>query len=177
MRKKSIALFLALAFVFVGLTGCGGIISFQDPKEKRREAISDYLSKDVIGKTGETYKTKWFEFTIHSIEKVDSYVGRKAEEGHQLYKALITQKNIWDDSIPLGIFDFYMDDPGFAEYIWAIPPLDNTMMPEEFTLEINEFVQHVMIFEVPVGTTKLALMYTENYEGGNGGATFSISID
>jgi len=77
----------------------------------------------------------------------------------------------------MGIFDFYMDDPNFEEYIWAIPPLDSTMMPEEFNLAPNESVQHVMAFEVPAETTKLALVYTENDENGHDGVTFSIAID
>jgi len=130
----------------------------------------------VTSKIGETYKTKWFEFTIHSIDKVSSYAGHTAEEGHQFYKVLITEKNISDDSIPMGIFDFYMDAPTFNEYIWAIPPLDETMMPEAFDLESGETVQHIMIFDVPTGTTQMALTYTENFENGEDGATFTISV-
>ena len=178
MRNKSLVLLLVLALFFVGLASCSGdFISFNDPGLKRQESISNFISDDVTGKTGETYKTKWFEFAIQSIEKVDSYASHKAKEGYQLYKVSITEKSVWDSSISMGIFDFYMDDTDFAEYIWAIPPLDDTMMPEDFHLQPNETVQYVMIFEVPANTTNLALMYTENDESGDLGVTFSISID
>jgi len=178
MRIKSIVLLLTLALVFISLAGCGNdIISFRDPVEKRKEAISNFIAGNVAAEAGETYKTEWFEFTIHSIDKVDSYAGHKAEKGYRLYKVLISEKNIRDESIPMGIFDFYMDAPAFEEYIWAIPPLDDTMMPEEFDLEPDEAVQYVMVFEVPTNTAKLALVYTENYEDGEDGATFSIAVN
>ena len=180
MRFKSMALLLALAFVFIVLAGCEHVISFNNPAEKRRESISDFISGNTPGEVaaepGETYRTKWFEFTIHSIEKVDSYAEHAAEDGHQLYRVIITEKNVWDDIIHMGIFDFYMDAPDFTEYVWAIPPLDDTMMPEAFDLEPGEAIQHVMIFEVPVNTAELALMYTENNENGEDGATYSIYI-
>jgi len=186
MRVKSLTLLLALAFVFVGLAGCSDIISFSDPAEKRREAnekrresISSFIAGegDVTGETGETYKTEWFEFTVHSIEKVDSYASRTAGEGHQLYKVLITETSTSEETIPVGTFDFYMDAPAFEEYIWAIAPLDKTMMPAEFSLGPGETVQYVMIYEVPVDTTELALVYTEYYDNGEIGTSFTIYID
>jgi len=181
MRIRLAVLLLAAALVFVSLAGCSHTISFTNPAEKRRESISDFISGntpgDVAAEPGKTYATKWFEFTVHSIEKVDAYTGRTAEEGHQLYKVLLSVKSIWDAPIPMGLFDFYMDAPDFTEYIWAIPPLDGTMMPEEYNLTPNETVQYVMIFEVPTYTAGLALLYTENFEDGNDGATFAIPIN
>lgn len=170
-----------LAFVFLCLAGCSHTISFVNPAERRRDSISNFIlgntPGDVTAETGETYKTKWFEFTIQSIDKVDAYKDYKAKEGHRLYKVSISLKSIWDESIPMGLFDFYMDAPDFAEYIWAIPPLDGTMMPEAYNLTPGETVQYIMIFEVPTDTAELALSYTENYESGEDGATFAIYID
>jgi len=177
MRIKLLALLLALGCIFIALTGCEHTISFKDPAEERKDSISELIAGDVAGKVSETYKTKWFEFTIQSIDKVKSYADHKAKEGYQLYKVLITEKSVWDSSVPMGIFDFYMDDIDFTEYIWAMSPLDDTMMPEEFELEPNQTVQYVMVFEVPTNTTNLALVYTENDESGEEGATFSIRID
>jgi len=181
MRIRLAALLLAAALIFVGLAGCSHTISFTNPAEKRRESISDFISGntpgDVAAETGETYATKWFEFTVHSIEKADAYMGYAAEEGYQLYKVLITVKSIWDEPIPMGLFDFYMDAPDFTEYIWAIPPLDSTMMPEEYSLTPGQPVQYVMIFEVPSDTAGLAFKYTENYEGGEDGATFEFPVE
>jgi len=176
MRMKSLALLLALALVFISLAGCGDVISFKNPAVKRREVISAFLDKDVTGEVGKTYKTKWFEFTIQSIEKVKSYADYQAKEGHQLYKVPIVVKSAWDESIPMGTFDFYLDAPDFEEYIWAIPPLDDTMMPEKYDLKPGETVQYVMLFEAPTGIKELMLLYTESFEGGRDGATFAIPI-
>jgi len=172
---------MALVFVFVGLVGCGDIISFNNPAERRKEArrenISDFLSEDVTGETGETYQTKWFDFTIDSIDEIDSYAGHTAEEGNRLLKVQVAETSTWDETITLGTFDFYMDDPSFEEFIWPITPKDSTMMPEKFDLEPGATVQHVMIFDVPTNTTELALMYTEYYDNKDIGNTIMIYID
>jgi len=175
MRIKLLALLLTLILVFVGLAGCSN-----EPKKSRaelQESISKYIAGDITGKIGESYNTKWFEFTIHSIDKVDSFAGYEAKDDHQLYKVLIAEKNISDEILAMGTFDFYMDDPGFEEFIWAIAPLDDTMMPEEFDLKPGESAEYVMIFEVPVDTAELALMYTEYFENEGIGATFAIDVD
>jgi len=181
MRLKSLASLLAMALVLIFLAGCGDIISFSDPavrrRETRRATIADFLSGDVTGETGETYQTRWFDFTIHSIDEVDSYAGHDAQEGYQLYKVQASLKNTSDDAIPMGTFDFYMDDPAFEEFIWPIAPLDDTMMPEQFDLELGEIVQYIMIFEVPAKTTELALVYTEFSENEYIGTSFIIFVD
>jgi len=176
MRLKTLAL-LVLALLFIALVGCEHSIAFVNPAEKRRESINDLLSGDVIGDIGKSYTTRWFEFTVHSIDKADAHLGYKAQEDHLLYKVQVTLKSVWDDAIPMGTFDFYMDDTDFQEYIWAIPPLDNTMMPEEFIIQPGASVQYLMVFEVPTGTTELALLYTENNENGIDGKSFVIYID
>lgn len=182
MRLKFLALFLVLALVCVSMIGCDRI-SFTDPAVKRRESISKYIdgnipqAKDVAAETGKTYNTKWFDFTIHSIDKTDAYGGYKTKEGNQLYNVLITLKSTCDEPIPMGTFDFYLDAPDFAEYIWPIPPLDDTMMPEKYDLAPGEAVQYIMLFEVPTDTAGLILSYTETADNGVDGATFSIAVE
>lgn len=180
MRNKTLALLLVLTFVFISLAGCD-LISFNDPAIKRRDSISKYIDENIsgneTGEIGKSYTSKWFEFKIHSIDKVDAYASRKTKEGHQLYKVLITLKSTWDKPIPMGTFDFYMDAPDFTEYIWGIPPLDDSMMPEKFELKPSESVQYVIIFEAPTNTAELAFLYTENYESGDEGASFAFYVD
>jgi len=183
MRIKTWALFLVLALVFIVLAGCSHTISFTNPVEKRRESIANFIAREstgegeVIGEIEETYRTKWFEFTIHSIEKVDFYAGYTAKKDNQLYKVLITEKNTSEAVLPMGLFDFYMDAPAFEEFIRAIAPLDDTMMPKKFDLEPGETVQYIMVFEAPVDTAGLALMYTEYFENEGIGTTFTIYVD
>ena len=126
---------------------------------------------------GTVHKTKWFEFTIHSIEKVDSYAGYTPRAGYQLYDVVITEKNTFSVAIEMGTFDFYMDDPSFIDYIFPIDPLNSTMMPEVFTLGVGQSVQYHMVFEIPSNVTKLKLMYTEIDEFNNKGKTFTIDVN
>jgi len=84
MRIKSLALVSVLALVFAGLAGCGN--TTKTSRQQRRESIANFLSGDTTGEIGESYQTKWFEFTVQSIEKVVSYAGYTAEEGCQLSK-------------------------------------------------------------------------------------------
>jgi hypothetical protein len=176
MRIKILLFLLILALIVSTFSGCK-FISFSDPVKKRRKSISDLIAGDVTGKAGETYKTQWFEFTAESIDTVDAYAGRKAKDGHRLYKIPIALKSVWNETIPMGLFDFYMDAPDFEEYIWAIAPLDETMMPEKFDLKPGETIQYVMIFEAPADAAGLALLYTENYANGKDGATYAIYIN
>ena len=171
MRKKVSFLFLALFVVMMSITGCGG-----GPANLVNTAVQ-LLAGDVTGEIGKTYATDWFRFTIHSIEEVDSYAGHTPADDWILYDVVITETNIFDESIPMGTFDFYMDDPSFEEFIWAMEPLDGSMMPESFDLEPGDTVQYHMVFEIPAEVTDLVLMYTEIDERETEGRTFTIHID
>jgi hypothetical protein len=177
MRVRFLALFLALVIIFALLSGCGVTIGFKNPVEQCKEDISKFISDDVVAKTGETYKTKWFEFTIQAIEKVSSHAGYQAEKGYRLCKIPITLKSTWNDAIPMGLFDFYIDAVDFFEYIWAIKPLDSMMMPEKFDLKPGETVEYVMVFEVPDDAVKPILCYTENDKTGKDGKTYAIALE
>jgi len=174
MRHKTWYLFLTLLIIAITVAGCG-----KSPEALVNEVINtatQWLSGDVTGEVGKTYATDWFEFTIHSIEEVGAYAGYSPVDGCTLYDVVITETNIFDTAIPMGTFDFYMDDASFEEYIWPIDPLDDTMMPEAFDLAPGETVRYHMVYEIPSDVTGLMLMYTEVDEEDNEGRTFTIHI-
>ncbi|MDR2931592.1 MAG: hypothetical protein LBV27_00645 [Oscillospiraceae bacterium] len=140
-------------------------------------AVGQLLSGDVTGETGKVYSTQWFSFNVKSIKEVPEYAGYTPEDGYVLYDVLITETCTFDESIPMGTFDFYMDDDSFSEPIYPIAPLDDTMMPDQFDLGADETVEYHMIYEVPAEHTALKLMYTEVDEADNIGVTFTINID
>ena len=126
---------------------------------------------------GTTHKTKWFDFIVHSIEKVDSYAGYVARPGYQLYDVLITEKNTFTDDIPMGTFDFFMQSSNDKSTYWEpLEALNSTMMPEDFTLTPGQSAQYHMVFEIPSNVTKLELIYIEFDIGGNQGNTFTIKV-
>lgn len=165
MRIKKVALFLVVLFILVSISGCGLFNT----------------KKTINCEIGKTYSTMWFDFTVHSIDKVDSYAGYEPAAGYQLYDVLITVKNTFSTIIPTGTWDFFMDDPIFYDYIWPLDPLDNTMMPTDYDLLLDQSVQYHLVFEIPAGTTKLVFMFVEFYVGNNGsekeGDSFILPVE
>jgi len=150
MLAKFLALVLAGLAVCAGMVGCGAAAACH---------------------------TEWFDFTVHSIKKVDSYAGHVPGAGYALYDVRITERNTFGSAIAMGTRDFYMDDPGFEEYIWPMAPLDATMMPEEFSLEPGKTARYHMVFEAPSDAAALVLLYTELNEDGAQGATFEVPVE
>lgn len=174
--KKQTILIAALILTFVlSLTGCN-TAAIQDGVNNAMSAMDDIISGDVSGEIGKTYSTQWFRFNIKSIEAVSEYAGYSPAEGNQLIDVVVTEKNIFDDKIIMGTLDFYVDEISFEEYVYPMAPLDDTMMPEEFYLAVNESVEYHMVFEVPADIKSLNLLYTEIDENDNEGATFTIAF-
>jgi len=186
MRKKLLSVVVMLMVATFALAGCGsnsgttGSSENNNPVQQVTDTVKDVaaqiLDGQVTGEVGKTYRTQWFDFTVISIDKVDSYAGHSAPEGYQLYDVLITETGTFSTPSPMGTFDFYMDDPSFPDYIFPIDALDDNMMPDEFPLAKNETVEYHMIYEIPTNVTNLVLMYTEIDETDAEGTTFSIPI-
>jgi hypothetical protein len=166
-----------LAGLVLAFSACEHSISFVNPAEKRKESISNYIADEVTATPGKSTQTKWFAFTVQSITTVEAYAGYAAKDAQKLYKIDLTLKNTHSETVPMGLFDFYLDAPDFTEYIWAIPPQDSTMMPERFDFKPGETVRYVLLFEVPQNAAGLSLLYTENDAAGRDGETYSIKID
>jgi len=160
MKKRILLICVVLVFAF-SLAACNELTSLLG-------------GGDVTGQVGKTYKTQWFNFTVKSIEIVDSYADYKPKEGNVLVDVVVKEVSTFSSPIPMGTFDFYFDHNSFAEYVWPMDPLNDTMMPEEFSLVKGETVEYHMVFELPKGYADLSLMYTEYDEQENIGVTFSI---
>ena len=150
--KKRIILVAAIFSVLLMFAGCG---LFRGPT--------------VEIQIGRMYPTQWFFFSIHSVERVDGFAGRTAAPGHQLWKVEITQIGTFPEPVPMGTFDWFMDDDSFRAYMWPHIAFDGRMMPEFFWLDIGQRETHIMLFEVPAETTNLTLNFVEiDYYGAEG---------
>jgi hypothetical protein len=141
-----------------------------------QDAVSQFLEGNVSGQVGKEYKTIWFNFTIKSIDKVQTYQGKTAPAGYEYIDVVVSETNTFDEPLPMGTFDWYVDAPSFREYVDPENPWHSSMMPTEFTLKIGETQQYHMIFEVPTGTSGLKLVYEEIDEKGSTHSTFTIDI-
>jgi len=174
MKKKSILLTTLALCVMLLVGACG---TATDAVNTVSNTVAQILNGNVKGEIGKTYSTQWFEFTVKSIEKMDSYAGYEPENGFELYAVLLSEKSTFSKEIPMGTFDFYMDEDSFEEYIFPMDPLDNTMMPLEFKLNKGDAVEYYMIYEIPAGTEGLMLCYTEINENEDEGVLFTIAIN
>ena len=159
-------------------SGVGGIVSsvVDQAVESAKLTAARLVEGNIKGEVGKVYSAKWFDFTIESIEKISSIEGYSPEDGNILIKAVVTEKGTFEEPGPMGTFDFYLDSETFEEYVWAMPPLNDSMMPEEFDLDTNEIVKYTLVFEVPDGLDDLQLMYTEVDERDSVYATFVIDV-
>lgn len=157
MRKKVLALVLVAALVFA-LAGC-----------------SLFAKKE--GGIGDTLSTRWFDFTVDSVDVVNSYAGITAEPGYKLVDIVVTETSTVEDDLPMGWFDFMLDDPADEDY-YQLPleQADSSMMPEEFTLTAKETVTYHLLFEVDESSSKLALVFTEYFSDEDTGDTFTVNF-
>lgn len=166
------------AVLSLSLVACSGVTDqIKETVNTAAEAAAQMINGDVTGEIGELYSTAWFEFTVKSIERVDSYAGYSPADDMQLIDVVINEKNIFEDEIPMGTFDFYIDENADAADYWVpLEPRDDTMMPEEFYLAVGESAEYHMVFEVPAEYNDLNLVYVEIDEDDGIGATFTIKF-
>jgi hypothetical protein len=178
--KKIVIVFALVLALALSLSACGvkdqveGAV--ENAARSAEELIGQFLSGDVTGEIGKDYRTEWFSFNIKSINSISDYAGYAPGEGNVLVDVVVTETNIFEEALPMGTFDFYLDDTSFVDYIYPISPLDDTMMPEEFELGIGETVEYHMIYEIPADAADLRLMYTEVDETEAEHTTFTIPV-
>ncbi|MDR3321364.1 MAG: DUF4352 domain-containing protein [Synergistaceae bacterium] len=175
LKKLRIAL-IVVAIVVALVPGVIHVISRTSGGEGTLEAIGSYLKGDVMGEIGKRYSTKWFQFTVKSVEKKQEYAGYKADDENILVDVVVTERCTFDETTDMSKDDFYLDAESFPDYIYPVDPLDDSMMPLEFQLEPKEEREYHMLYEIPADTTGLKLVYIELDVEGNIGATFTINV-
>jgi len=145
-------------------------------EETDTEADSAVIAGSVTGEIGKTYSTQWFDFSVESVELVPEYAGYVPEEGNILVDIVVTEVSTFDDPIPMGTFDFFVDHITFEDYIYPLTALNDTMMPEEYTMNKGESVTYHLIYEIPEGLDEVSFYYVEVDETDQEGTTFRIKI-
>ncbi|MDR3254506.1 MAG: hypothetical protein LBT31_02925 [Synergistaceae bacterium] len=171
-KKKKIVIAAGGLLVFLFFV----VVLFGRSSDATLETIGNFLKGDVTGEVGKTYSTKWFNFFIKSVKKVDEYAGYEPVAGNTLVDVVISEKCTFNEATDMSTDDFYLDSAPFDEYVFPMEPIDDTMMPLEFTLAPKEQREYHMLYEIPSDTVGLKLAYTERDVEGNIGATFTINI-
>jgi len=175
MIKKRIVVGLVsvcmAATLGLGLVGCGG----GNPGQQIADTVTQLTGGDVTGKVGNEYATKWFNFTVNSMSTNTSFAGHTAADGNKLVIANITITNTFGTPQTFGTFDWFVMGDGSAE-IYPLPPLNNSMMPENFEIKADETVTCDVVVEFPEDLKNPFFMYTEVDEQGSVFASFKIPI-
>ena len=168
MKKTIISVVVALVLV-LALSSC----SLLD------EAVKNIIKGDVTGELNTSYSTQWFDFTVKSIKSGYTYGDCDADDGWKFVVVRVSETNTFSEPIPMGIFDFYLEAEGLAEEdSWPLSPLEgseDTMMPDEFELDIDETAEYDVVFIIPDEITEISFIYEEYDEDGNIGVTFTIN--
>ena len=171
--QKKVLYVLVIALMLFAFAGCSKVV---EGVKQTVEDARQVLTGSVSGEIGKSYSTKWFDFTVKSVKDANNYAGYEADSGNRLIVVLISETGAWDDPIPMGTYDFYLDADSFYDYNWPLDPYDDSMMPMDFYLTNGETVEYYMIYEIPSDAPNLKLLYTEIDEEENLGTTFSIDL-
>jgi hypothetical protein len=172
---KSVAVLLLTLSMISGLTltACGAV---EQAANSAAESLAQLIEGDVTGTVGTEYRTMWFTFTVDSMETTQSYNDYAASDGNTLVIAHITETNNSGADQPFGTFDWFVDDTSLPEYIYPLDPLNDDMMPVEFTLSDGETASYDVVIEYPDNLANPYLMYIEADDEGQTYTTFKVPV-
>ncbi len=174
LKKRGLALVLALCMVSTfTLTACNQV---EQAANDVSNAVAQMIEGDVTGVVGTEYATKWFTFTVDTMETAQSYGDYTAAEGNTLLVAHITETNTSGSSQPFGTFDWFVDDSSLPDYIFPLDPFTDEMMPASFNLSDGETASYDIVIEYATSLAEPYLMYIEVDEEGTTYTSFKIPI-
>jgi len=136
------------------------------------------LFGDVTGQVGTTYSTRWFDFTVNSMQISQTYDSITARSGNNLVIVNVTITSTFDTPQPYGTFDWFLDDDTLSNYIWPLDPVSgsNNMMPEKFDLDPGQSVTYDVVIEYPSNLANPFFMYAEINANGDVFTSFKIPV-
>ena len=180
MKKLSKTALLLSALVM--LSGCA--LPFQSekyPAWTTKGILESYTLSDGTSidgwmgvNIGEKVSTKWYEFTVTSIEEVDSYQDYKAADNKKLIHSSITITNTLDKDIKITDEEFALVwNLEKEERSYVYPIKDKT--EKEIVIKTKETKTIDLLFEVDKNVEKpMAIYYYEQYNDGQKGNKYYI---
>lgn len=163
IRKILLVLSLAAALLIGGCSSGTGV-------EKNQFEAGDKVS------------TYWFDFTVDQVETADFFGSYTAREGCRLAVCHLTIKNTFDEDVPMGWADFVLqwestgEDAGSSgemEGAYTLPQYTQDQFLDEYTLEKGGQREGLLVFEVPQGVSRAALVFQELYADGENASQYT----
>lgn len=127
------------------------------------------------GQMGETLTNSFFEFKIDSAKLLTELAGYLPEtDGNKFLVADVEVTNIFEETIPVGNYDFYVlwnggeDIPYNASFDW--------MYPDDAELAVGETLSGKLVFEIPPDAEDVMIGYTEIWDDEFEGNIYLVEI-
>jgi len=167
--KKILASILLIALAAVSLTACGNPGSSANIITADEDGYAE-------GGMGDTMRTYFFDYTVHSAYLCSEYQGYVPQDGNELLVADVTVKNSHREAITMYDSDFQVQWNDDADDAWDIPityyleegqVLGDEVLPALYDLKVGESRQGLLIFEVPEGNEDFSISYQELFDADN----------
>lgn len=133
---------------------------------------------------GDTISTYWFDFSLDTVDVIDSYDGYRPASGNQLVACRLSLKNTFDEDISMSQTDFFLLWPHASgdtsseqdemTGTYALPKFSNRQLEDTYNLEPGESREGDLVFEVPETTGRAALVFEEYYVDSESETGYSI---
>ena len=138
----------------------------------------------AYGYIGDKMSDAFFDFTVNSAESAQSYKDYTAAEGNKLVIVDITIHNTFRGSVPMFASDFYVVYDWNSDPVAYADPINNEdasltfgdMLPNEYSLAINEEVNGLLVYEVPESSKDITLLFDEYFENEEFGDTYEVDF-
>lgn len=185
MNRRFIRYIVAVSLVILAmgclLTGCSGGKN-KNGSMKAEDGRS--YGGLIQGETGETLHTAFFDVTVESAEKYNTYQFEdglyQADEGNTYLVVKLKVTNTYEKDLPMSITDFILDyaDNTSTDIITGYGKKDlgqAHFMDNIFTLKKNDSIIKSVLFTVP-DKAEYMIKYKEYYEDEFEGDTYQIQL-
>lgn len=145
--------------------------------------VDDYGEGDDTGyydgEIGDTMQTYFFDFSVNSVQYVDSYAGVTPDAGYRFVDAVISIQNTSEDSLPMWNQDFQVQwGDGDDDYGYGTIINDSSVMPEEYEIEAGGTATYHVIYQVPTDSTgEYSISYQEYFSDDTTGDLYFVYFD
>lgn len=126
---------------------------------------------------GDTVSTALFDFWVPESEVLDTYPGVDVPEDRQLVRLWLSVKNTSSQQYTMFAQDFQVQwGDGESDYGSCLAAVDETMMPDSYSLDPGMTHRGAMLVPVPRDCTALTLAYQEQLADGRAGTAYFLEV-
>jgi hypothetical protein len=128
---------------------------------------------------GQALTNTFFEWNITNIRKETDIDGITPAAGNVFIVADTKSTNVFDESIPVGNYDFHLlyEEDGEIVEVLALEEFADGMYPDNVMEAPGESVEGFLVFEAPEATQAAMLTYYEIWDDDFEGDTYYFEVN